>query len=117
MQIRALIPPTSTIGFGFRLRVESWRKRLLDLGNRNPLINCSLESTRGAVEIVNPACQVVWRKLAADNDAGTAALRFPWRRDLVPPPKDKDMSGDRGGKQPRAAIATQRTLQLYLTRP
>ena len=91
-----------------QLQVENWRKKLLDVGNRNPLINCSLESNRGALPILYPDCEVVWRKLAADNEAGTAALRFPWRRDLVPPPKVRPVAGD--GKLSRVAGTTQRLL-------
>jgi hypothetical protein len=28
-------------------QIESWRNRLLDIGNRNPLINTSFHPTRG----------------------------------------------------------------------
>ena len=79
-----------------RSQVENWRKKLLDLGNRNQLINCSLSNARGAVEVVHPACETVWRTLAADNEAGTSSLRFPWRRELVPPPPaDRDSPNER----------------------
>lgn len=65
-----------------RAEVNKWREKLLDLGNRNPLINCSFNSSRGVIRIVHPTCEIVWRKLAADNDAGAASMRFPWRREL-----------------------------------
>ncbi|MCH7726594.1 MAG: DUF4011 domain-containing protein, partial [Planctomycetes bacterium] len=68
-----------------RAQVAKWRERLLDLGNRNPLINCSFNPSRGVLGIVHPDCESVWRKLAADSEAGTASMRFPWRRELVPP--------------------------------
>ena len=69
-----------------RVQVEKWREKLLDLGNRNPLINCSFNPSRGVIEIVRPNCEEVWRLLAAESEAGAASMRFPWRRDLVPPP-------------------------------
>ena len=67
-------------------QVENWRKKLLDLGNRNSLINCSFSPSHGVVEILHPDTESVWRKLAAENEAGAATMRFPWRRDLVPAP-------------------------------
>lgn len=78
-----------------RVQVEKWRERLLDLGNRNPLVNCSFNPSRGVVRIVHPDCDTVWRKLAADNEAGAASMRFPWRRELVPPPANDDASEER----------------------
>ncbi len=67
-----------------RGRVEQWRSNLLEIGNRNPLVNCSFSRSR-AVEILTPSSETVWRKLAADGEAGSTSMRFPWRRDLVPP--------------------------------
>lgn len=69
-------------------QVEKWRDKLLDLGNRNPLINCSFNPSRGVIELLFPDCELIWRKLAADGAAGSDPMRFPWRRDLVPPPPD-----------------------------
>lgn len=69
-------------------QVERWRDKLLDLGNRNPLINCSFNASRGVIELLYPDCELIWRKLAADGTAGSDPMRFPWRRDLVPPPPD-----------------------------
>lgn len=71
-----------------RNQVENWRKKLLDLGNRNSLINCSFSQSHGVLEILNPNTETVWRKIAADNEAGDATMRFPWRRDLIPMPGD-----------------------------
>jgi len=95
-----------------RGQIENWRKRLLDVGNRNPLINCPLDSSRSALEIVHPECEVVWRQLAADVEAGTLALRFPWRRDLVPPPEETDLR-DEHRSDPRGPDGT-RQLSLAL---
>ena len=67
-------------------QVESWRSRLLDIGNRNPLINTSFNPTRGVLEFAHPDSEVVWRNLVTAGEAGSRALRFPWKRDLVPPP-------------------------------
>ena len=74
-------------------QVESWRSRLLDIGNRNPLINTSFNPSRGVVEFASPMPEVVWRKLITAGEAGSRALRFPWKRDLISPPK-KETTGD-----------------------
>jgi very-short-patch-repair endonuclease len=71
-----------------RNQVAKWQSKLLDLGNRNPLINCSFNATRGVVELVTPETEVVWRKLASEGAAGSDVMRFPWRRELVPPPPE-----------------------------
>ncbi len=71
-----------------RKQVTKWQSKLLDLGNRNPLINCSFNATRGVVELLTPGTEPVWKKLASEGAAGSSSMRFPWRRDLVPPPKE-----------------------------
>lgn len=76
-------------------QVESWRSRLLDIGNRNPLINTSFNPTRGVLAFSHPDPEVVWRKLVTAGEAGSRALRFPWKRELVPPPdKEGEPTGD-----------------------
>ena len=78
-------------------QIESWRSRLLDIGNRNPLINTSFNPSRGVLEFANPEPEVVWRKLITAGEAGSNALRFPWKRDLVPSPdKEVESNGDIG---------------------
>src|SRR5262245_35477594 len=72
-----------------RLQVENWRRRLLDIGNRNPLVNCSFGTSYGALEISHPESETIWLALAAESEAGSESMRFPWRRDLVPPPKEQ----------------------------
>ncbi|WP_425613629.1 DUF4011 domain-containing protein [Anatilimnocola sp. NA78] len=69
-----------------RGQIQKWRGKLLDLGNRNPLINCSFNPTRGVIELLTPATETIWRKLASEGAAGSSSMRFPWRRELVPPP-------------------------------
>lgn len=69
-----------------RHQVTKWQSKLLDLGNRNPLINCSFNATRGVVELVTPDTETVWKRLASEGTAGSNPMRFPWRRELVPPP-------------------------------
>ncbi|MCD0461415.1 DUF4011 domain-containing protein [Roseiconus lacunae] len=69
-------------------KLESWRERLLDLGNRNPLINCRFTERSSLIEFDTPSTEVIWCTLAADSEAGASPMRFPWRRDLVPPPAD-----------------------------
>jgi len=85
-------PLAPDIEVKLRKQVDRWKEKLLDLGNRNPLINCSLSPTRGAFEIVYPDCEAVWRKLVTESETETAAMRFPWRRDLVPPPPSHENS-------------------------
>ena len=43
-------------------KVEKWRSKLLDIGNRNPLVSCSFNPSRGVIEIVTPDSERVWRK-------------------------------------------------------
>lgn len=66
-------------------QVENWRSHLLDIGNRNPLINTSFSASRGVLDLVHPEPEVIWRKLIISGEAGSRSLRFPWKRDLVPP--------------------------------
>lgn len=76
-------------------QIESWRNRLLDIGNRNPLISASLSPTRGAMELAHPAPEEIWRKLVIGGEAGSRAMRFPWKRELIPPtgPSKSDDEG------------------------
>ena len=71
-----------------RTQVTKWQSKLLDLGNRNPLIHCSFNATRGVIELVIPDSETIWRRLASEGTAGSGSMRFPWRRDLVPPPPE-----------------------------
>ena len=79
-------PLTAGIDQTLHDKVEKWRSKLLDIGNRNPLVSCSFNPSRGVIEIVTPDSERVWRSLAADSEAGADPMRFPWRRELVPPP-------------------------------
>lgn len=76
------------IQYDLEAKLESWRERLLDLGNRNPLINCRFTERSSLIEFDTPSTETIWRTLAADSEAGASAMRFPWRRDLIPPPHD-----------------------------
>lgn len=69
-------------------KVELWRDRLLDLGNRNALINTRFSERSSTIEFDSPSTEDIWIKLAAESEAGADPMRFPWRRDLVPPPSD-----------------------------
>lgn len=69
-------------------KVELWRDRLLDLGNRNALINTRFSERSSTIEFDTPSTEEIWEKLAAESEAGADPMRFPWRRDLVPPPPD-----------------------------
>ncbi|MBU6173101.1 MAG: DUF4011 domain-containing protein, partial [Planctomycetes bacterium] len=66
-------------------QIESWRDRLLDIGNRNPLINTSLHPTRGVLELMHPQSEMIWSRLVTAGEAGSRSLRFVWKRDIVPP--------------------------------
>ncbi|QDT15066.1 DUF4011 domain-containing protein [Alienimonas californiensis] len=68
--------------------IGRWREKLLEISNRNPLINCSFSPSRGVVELLAPSPDAVWRRFAADSAAGESPMRFPWKRDLADPPAD-----------------------------
>lgn len=71
-------------------KVEKWREKLLDLSNRNQLINCSFNPTRGVLEIDTPDCKTVWEQLVTDSESNTGSMRFPWKHSLVPQPEELD---------------------------
>lgn len=79
-------PASPDVEERLRCQVAKWQSKLLDLGNRNPLINCSFNASRGVVELLMPDTDAVWKRLATEGTAGSNPMRFPWRRDLVPPP-------------------------------
>lgn len=54
------------------MKIEYWKKRLLDLGKRNRLINFK-ETKRSNVTITSPNYDVLYKKLVQDEDR----LRFP----------------------------------------
>ena len=68
-------------------QIESWRNRLLDIGNRNPLINTSFHPTRGVLELIHPQSETIWSRLITAGEAGSRSLRITWKSELVPPPK------------------------------
>jgi hypothetical protein len=79
-------------------QVENWRSRLLDIGNRNPLISTSFSATRGVVDLLSPDPEVIWKKLIVSGEAGTRSMRFAWKKDVVLQPKsasneDEDILG------------------------
>ena len=76
------------VGDDLEKKLDSWRERLLDLGNRNPLVNCRFSDRSSLIEFDTPSSETIWRTLAAESEAGASVMRFPWRRDLVPPPAD-----------------------------
>jgi very-short-patch-repair endonuclease len=78
-------------------QIENWRSHLLDIGNRNPLINTSFSATRGVIEFVHPDIDVVWRELVLSGEVGTGRLVFPWKVDLVPPAEEEESDIDESG--------------------
>lgn len=55
------------------IRIEQWKKRLLDLGKRNRLINFK-ETKRSNIAIVSPGYEELYKKLVYDEDE----FRFPF---------------------------------------
>ena len=55
------------------MKIEQWKKRLLDLGKRNRLINFK-ETKRSNVAITSPSYDILYKKLVQDEDK----LRFPY---------------------------------------
>jgi very-short-patch-repair endonuclease len=97
------MPKVVDYSANLRSQVENWRSHLLDIGNRNPLINTSFNPVRGVLEFANPDPEAVWRNLVIAGDAGSRALRFPWKRDLVPPSGIAKSSRNRGNLKHDAA--------------
>ncbi len=71
-------------------QIENWRSHLLDIGNRNPLINTSFSQSRGVIELVHPTPESLWRKLSTAVESSGKTLRFPRKRELVRPPAKVD---------------------------
>ncbi|MFH5805869.1 DUF4011 domain-containing protein [Alienimonas sp. DA493] len=83
--------------------ITRWREKLLDIGNRNPLVNCSFSPSRGVVEFLAPSPFAVWERFAADSAAGEGAMRLPWKRDLVRPDADRHVPAGGGAPADDAA--------------
>ena len=66
-------------------RIEEWRRKLLDLTNRNQLVSCKM-GPRAAIRLEYPSPGQVWSGLL-----GGADLTFAWKRELVP---DANESGE-----------------------
>ncbi|MCX7406607.1 MAG: hypothetical protein NTZ32_00820 [Planctomycetales bacterium] len=66
-------------------RIEEWRRKLLDLTNRNQLVSCKI-GPRAAIRLEHPSPGQVWSGLL-----GEADLTFAWKRELVP---DTNESGE-----------------------
>jgi len=66
-------------------RIEEWRRKLLDLTNRNQLVSCKI-GPRAAIRLEHPSPGEVWSGLP-----GGADLTFAWKRELVP---DANESGE-----------------------
>lgn len=96
------VPISADLEGRLRNQVSKWQSKLLDLGNRNPLINCSFNASRGVVELVTPDTEAVWKRLATEGTAGSNPMRFPWRRDLVPPPPgyEEEVTAESGTDSP-----------------
>ena len=73
-------------------RIKEWQRKLLDLTNRNQLINCKI-GPRAAFPLEYPSPGQVWSGLL-----GGAELTFAWKRELVP---DANESGDDNNTPPQ----------------
>lgn len=78
-------------------KLDDWRRKLLDLSKRNPLISTKL-GQRGALEFERPTAQSVWQRVVIDN----ASLTFVWKRDVL--------NEDIPLFKPRDAVARERPL-------
>ncbi len=76
-------------------RIEEWRRKLLDLTNRNQLVSCKI-GPRAAVRLEHPSPGPVWSGLL-----GGADLTFAWKRELVP---DANESGDDSNAPPQLSL-------------
>jgi len=70
---------------------KEWRRKLLDLTNRNQLVSCKI-GPRAAIRLEHPSPGEVWSGLL-----GGADLTFAWKRELVP---DANDSGDDNHERP-----------------
>ena len=66
------------------IRIDKWKKRLLDLGKRNRLINYR-ETKRSSIGIVNPDLSELFRLLVVNE----AALNFPFPFEDLPDDDDE----------------------------
>ena len=88
-------------------RIEEWRRKLLDLTNRNQLVSCKM-GPRAAIRLEHPSPGQVWSGLL-----GGADLTFAWKRELVP---DANESGDDNSEPPQLG-ERQQTAYLLSPRP
>jgi very-short-patch-repair endonuclease len=76
--------------FDLAARIEAWRTQLLDTTKRNRLINFKAGRT-GGIALAHPDPGDLWHRLVTE----TAALTFPWKRDLIDLPTDQpEATGD-----------------------
>ena len=77
-------------------RIEEWRRKLLDLTNRNQLVSCKI-GPRAAIRLEYPSPGQVWSGLL-----GGADLTFAWKRELVP---EANESGDDNHPPPQNPLS------------
>lgn len=75
-------------------QIENWRSRLLDIGNRNPLISTPFSATRGVIDLLNPDPEGIWKKLIVSGESGTRSMRFAWKKDIVGQPKSESIEDE-----------------------
>ena len=98
-----------------RSKLDDWRRQLLDLTKRNPLVNTKI-GRRSGIEIEYPAPDAVWQQLVLDN----SALTFVWNRDLVEDEADEgsaELSLYIEDEETPAAPCAPRTLDRCLASP
>ena len=76
-------------------RIEEWRRKLLDLTNRNQLVSCKM-GPRAAIRLEYPSPGQVWNGIL-----GGADLTFAWKRELVP---EANESGDDNNAPPQLSL-------------
>lgn len=84
------------------LRIENWKKKLLDLGKRNRLINYR-ETKRSNLKITLPEIDELYRRLVVDEES----LEFPYLLD----DEDEEFKGDARNTTASGDIQTNRSIK------
>jgi very-short-patch-repair endonuclease len=71
--------------------VERLRKRLLDLTNRNPLLNYRIESARAGLRVVDEVPDLLFSKLIDGEALSFASVPYPEKKALLGEPEQKDL--------------------------
>lgn len=84
------------------LHIENWKKKLLDLGKRNRLINYK-ETKRSNLKITSPGIDELYRRLVEDEES----LEFPYSLD----DEDEESEGETRNIATRGDLQTNRSIK------